>query len=490
MQKYNFIFSLLLTGAIIFGAAACEERLEKYPRASMASEMAMADIEGIEGTLWGLYNRMQAGGYNHAEMNLAGGLLTDQLKVAAANSGRYITYPTNRELASTFSFSRANWPAIYNDINRINMMLYYIDDVEATEARIDMVKGQALAMRGYLYFDLMKIWARPYMYQSPLVQGEPLGVIIKTSPFLGLDEDSFASRSTIEECYQQILDDFETALTLLPADNQDFPHFFTNLSVKALLARLHLFMGNWQEAADYAEEVMNHTLANLTDAGNYMDAFANSPGAESIFELGYTSADRPGMNTSVQGLAWTDGEGIGYGDVILRQDLIDLLDFYRTKGDVRPEMTFEFNKEGEDVVYQNKFAGYRGEIYWDDIRVIRTAEMYLIAAEAYAELDRLDDARDILTEFREHRMDTEHAEVTLATKDELIDLILTERRVEFFSEMSHRWFDLRRRGMDIPKGCPDNDPGIPLSFDDYRMVGRIPNAEVEANENAIQNPGY
>ncbi len=489
MQKFKYIFSLLLTGVIIIGVTSCEERLEKYPRASMASELAMADIEGIEATLYGLYNRMQAGGYNHAEMNLAGGLLTDQLKIAAANAGRYITYPTNQELASSFSFSRGNWAAIYDDINRINMMFYYIDDVEATQTRVDKVKGQAYAMRGYLYFDLMKIWARPYLYQQPYVQGEPLGVIIKTQPFLGLDEESFASRSTIEDCYQLILDDFTDALEYLPENNEGFPYFFTNLSAKALLARLHLFMGNWQDALDFAMDVIDHPDAELVEAEDYIDAFADAPGAESIFELGFTSADRPGMNTSVQGLAWYDPP-VGYGDVILRQDLINLLDEYRTYGDVRPDMTYESNKEGEDVVYQNKFAGYRGERYWDDIRIIRTAEMYLIAAEAYAELDRLDDARDILTEFREHRMDPAFAEVTLATKEDIIDLILTERRVEFFSEMSHRWFDLRRRGMDIPKGVDGVDPGLPLSFEDYRVVGRIPNSEIEANENAVQNPGY
>jgi len=472
------------------GATSCEEALEKYPRASMADEEAMADIEGIEATLAGLYNRLQTGSYNHAEMNLAGGLLADQLKVADANSGRFIAYPTNREATSSFSFDRNNWAGIYNDINRINMMLYYIDDVEATEDRVNRVKGQAKAMRGYLYFDLMKIFARPPMYQSPLVEGEPLGVIIKTDPFLGIDEDTFAPRSTIDECYELIQDDFESSLAYLPDDNPDFPYYFTDISVRALLARLHLFLGNWQEAVNYAEEVIAYPDASLVEAENYLDAFADAPGAESIFELGYTSADRPGMNTSVQGLAYQEG-AVGYGDIILRHDLQELLDEFRGHGDVRPEMTKDYNKEGQDVVYQTKFRGYRGERYWDDIRIIRTAEMFLIAAEAHAELGQFDQARDYLVELRDHRVIEDVDDIQVEDNlDDFIDFIMTERRVEFFSEMSHRWFDLRRRGMDIPKGCPDNDPGHPVSFDDYRVVGRIPNAEIEANENCIQNPGY
>ncbi len=486
MHKHNFIYSLILTAAILIGAASCEDYLEKYPRASMASELAMADLEGIEATLYGLYNRMQ--GWHLATHYLAGGLLTDELKVAAANSGRMITYPTNQENTSSF----VSWSGRYNDINRLNMMLYYVDELEGDfdETRLNRLKGEAHAMRGYIYFNLLKVYARPYMYQTPLVQGEPLGVTIKLDPFMGIDEDSFEPRATIDEGYQVVLDELEMAISLLPETNDDFPYRFTNISAKALLAKIHLYMGNWTEAASYAEDVIADGNVNLTGTDNYIDAFAETPGSESILEMGYTSDDRPGMNESIQGLAWYDPP-TGYGDLILRRDLINLLEEYRTKGDVRPEMTYEYTKVGEDVVFQDKFAGYAGpHAYWDDYPVIRTAEMYLIAAEAYAELDQLTDARNILTDFREHRMDQENAEVTVDTKEELIDLILTERRVEFFCEMSHRWFDLRRRGMGIPKGCPDEDPGIPLEFDDYRIVGRIPNAEMEANENAIQNPGY
>jgi len=81
--------------------------------------------------------------------------------------------------------------------------------------------------------------------------------------------------------------------------------------------------------------------------------------------------------------------------------------------------------------------------------------------------------------------------IEVDNKDDFIDLLLTDKRVEYFSEMSHRWFDLRRRGMDIPKGIPGVDAGSPLEFADYRVVERIPvSGEVESNENVIQNPGY
>jgi len=487
MHKYNFILSILFTAGLLLGATSCgEDFLERYPRASMASEMAMADIEGVEATLAGLYNRMQAGTYNHREMNLVGELLADQMDIAQTNAGRLVNHPVNLEGAGF-----GVWGRLYNDINRINSILYYVDDVQASQARINQAKGEAYAMRGYIYFDLLRIYARPYMYQTPFVQGEPLGVILKTSPFLGIDEASFQTRGTINDGYQLVMDDLTLATQLL--SDTGYPYRFTRTAAKALLARLHLYMGNWQDAIDFAEDVINEAsngLVNASDRSSYLPVFASAPGAESIFELGFTSADRPNMNESVAGMAsYFPETGEGYGDVILRQDLVNLIDAYSAEGHPAGDMYYVKVKGGQLNAYQDKYSSYRGERYWDDIKMIRMAEMYFIAAEAYAELEELDDAKDMLQELREHR-GIGHLSIDADTKEDFIDLLLKEKRVEFFSEMSHRWFDLRRRGMDIPKGIEGVDAGSPLEFEDYRIVERIPTGETSSNENCVQNPGY
>ncbi len=484
MLKYNFISSLLLVAGLLIGSTSCEDFVERYPRASMASEMAMADIEGIEATIYGLYSRFQYVYYNHREMNIVGEILSDQMDVAGVNTGRFLGHRINQE-GTGFDL----WTRLYNDINRANTVLYYIDGVEeASQERINWAKGQAYALRGYLYFDLLKIYARPYMYQEPLVQGQPLGVVYKTEPFLGVDENTFQARGTIEEGYQLVLDDLEMARELLNDDG--FPIYLTKTSVKALLARLHLFMGNWQQAINYAEDVMDNAPIQLVEAENYSDCFTEAPGAESLFEIKYIATDRPSQIGSVAGNAYYSPDvGVYFGDIILRQDLLDLLEEYRAMGDVRPEMMFYEEKAGVEYGYQKKFASYRGETWWDDVRVIRIAEMYLIASEAHAELEEFDDARYYLNELRAHRgspdVDVEN------NKEAFIELILDERRVEFYSEMSHRWFDLRRRGMDIPKGVPGVDAGELVEFSDYRVVERIPESdEIAVNENLIQNPGY
>ncbi len=496
---------------LLIGSYSCEDFVEKYPRDAIAEEEIVDNIKGLQSILNGLYDRLSAGTYNQREMNLAGELLADQMGIAEENAGRMIAHPTNVEGAGFGIWTRA-----YNDINRANTILYHIDGLDA-EDQVNQVKGETHAIRAHLYFDLLRIYARPYMYQEPLVAGEPLGVVYKTMPFVGIDERTFEARGTIEEGYQLVLDDLYTALDYLEGDER-FPHRFNEISVKANLARVYLYMGNWSEAVNYAEQVIAEAPVDLVDAEDGIDyierVFASAPGGESIFELGFTDvADAPGMNTSVAGMAtyyreeYFEGEGIemphiqidyqAYGDVILRYDLVyNVLRPYEELGDVRGEEygTYYLRpKGGQETYFQTKYHSHEGVANWDEYIIIRLSEMYFIAAEAYYEMEQIDQAEEMLMEVRRHRgigdVSIQETIDEFDDVDDFMDLLLKEKRLEFFSEMSHRWFDLRRRGMDIPKGT-EMDQGTPLVFEDYRIVERIPVSEIASNENMIQNPGY
>ncbi|MFP4448295.1 MAG: RagB/SusD family nutrient uptake outer membrane protein [Bacteroidales bacterium] len=507
MKKYNFILAIIITTGLLFVSTSCEDYLERYPRDSVASEEAFATIDDIEGVVTGIYNRMQAGEYNQREMNLAGELLADNMDIAESNAGRMDQHPTNEEGAG-FEI----WERVYDDINRCNLVLDNIDDVDASESEKNQVKGEAHAIRAHLYFDLLRIYARPYLHQEPYVEGEPLGVILKTEPFQGIDESAFEERATIDEGYQQVLDDLNDAVTFLEGDN-DFPYRYNEVSAKAMRARLHLYMGNWGDAIDDAEDVIDEApieLVNAETGVEYVDkVFASQPGAESILELGFENeSDAPSMNYSVAGMATYYEEDTldvpvvedkgrpsyrAYGDVILRRDLVEnVLEEYEALGDVRGEENatyYQLDKGGQFAAFQAKYHSYAGVANWDDIKVIRLPEMYFIAAEAYAEEGDLPSAEDMLMTLREHRGIGDE-EINVADKEEFIELLLTEKRLEYFSEMSHRWFDLRRRGMDIPKGIDGVDAGSPLDFENYRVVEKIPEYELDANENCDQNPGY
>lgn len=480
MKILKYIKTLPVIIAVLTIVVSCEKLLETEPRTSISDEFAMEDFAGIDATIIGLYSRMASTTYYGRNFTIAGELMADQAKVSLTGS-RFRNHPTNREGSGFYL-----WNHNYNNINRTNLILNYIDYVDAKESQINQLKGETYFMRALFHFDLLRVYARSPLYQEPLVKGRPLGVIIRTKAFSGVDHTTFASRSGIDECYDQVESDLLESIDYFDDNLKDFPYRANKLAAKALLARVWLYRGKWAEARDMALEVIDDA-PGLSGPSQYKQVFAGIPGTESIFELYYAEGNRQHTNNSIAGVALRTAEdNAGYGEVIFRQDLLDQYE----PGDVRAKMTVEFNKDGEDVVYQTKFAGHKGQHYWDDVPVIRTSEMYLILAEAYWENEQYEEAREVLNFLRENR-GLDHLVYSDVADDELIDAILKERRVELCWENSHRWFDLRRRGMDIPKGVPDIDVGEPLLYEDYRVVDRISRSgEAEVNPNFVQNPGY
>ncbi len=469
----------------MFMLAACSDFLDTHPRFAISDEEALTDIHGVEAALTGVYNRVAGSPYYGAMMIFAGEMLADQFKIADANSGRWLGHQTNRT-GSGFGL----WARLYNDINRLNTIMFYVDEIgEVTQSRVDRVKGETLFLRALMYFDLLRIYARPFLYQEPYVDGQPLGVILRTNHFIGLDPvDSYPPRATIEEGYFLVEQDLLQAIDFLGRTGpMQFPYRANQAAAQTLLSRVYLYMGKWEEAKEMAQQALNNGLTpSLASAHNYPRAFSDAPGIESIWEVGYTESDRPQIrHNSPAGFSFDPATGVGFGDIILRQALIDEFE----DGDVRGMMTVEHVKQGQPVVFQTKFLSYRGFPYWDDIPLLRTAELYLNLAEAYWELGQYNEARQTVNTLRNNR--GLHALVAENVPDaDLLDAILRERRLEFFYEPGYRWFDLRRRGMDIPKGDPVFDPGTTLEFADYRVVERIPDSETAHNENCIQNPGY
>ncbi len=480
MGILKYIKTVWVFAAILVFPVSCDKMLETEPRTSISDEVALEDLEGINATIIGLYSRMASTTYYGRDFTIAGELMADQAKVSLTGS-RFRNHPANREGAGFYL-----WNHIYDNINRANLILHYIDDVDAPREKINQLKGETYFIRALFHFDLVRVYARSPLYQEPLVRGRPLGVIIRTKPFRGIDHTTFASRSEIDECYDQVESDLLESIYYFDDNLKDFPYRANELAARALLARVWLYRGKWEQARDMALEVIAEA-PRLSRPEEYKKVFAGIPGFESIFELFYSESNRQHTNNSIAGVALrTAEEHAGYGEVIFRQDLLDQFE----SGDVRKEMTVEFNKDGEDVVYQTKYAGHKGQHYWDDIPIIRTSEMYLILAEAYWENEQYDEAREVLNYLRENR-GLDQIVFSDVPDEEFINAILNERRVELCWEHSHRWFDLRRRGMDIPKGVPDVDEGEPLLYEDYRVVDRISRSgEAEVNPNLIQNPGY
>jgi len=123
----------------------------------------------------------------------------------------------------------------------------------------------------------------------------------------------------------------------------------------------------------------------------------------------------------------------------------------------------------------------------------RTGEMYLIRAEARAELNKFTGANSAETDINTLRTNriTGYVNVTFATKQDAIDGIMLERFKELPYE-GHRFFDLRRRGLPVIRIAADAPSvvGTTLPAGNFRFVLPIPLPEITTNPVMVQNPGY
>jgi starch-binding outer membrane protein, SusD/RagB family len=161
-------------------------------------------------------------------------------------------------------------------------------------------------------------------------------------------------------------------------------------------------------------------------------------------------------------------------DVVPSQDLLDTFD-----GDYRNHLIDVHTMMGGLCTL--KWAALQVP-FDDNVPLIRLPELYLIMAEAYAELDDLPQALAYLEALQTTRGLTPFVS---ADKDEIIDEIMTERRRELHFE-GHRWYDLKRRAMDIPKQVG----AVTVPYTDFRILSIIGQGEVDNNPLLDQNPGY
>ena len=120
--------------------------------------------------------------------------------------------------------------------------------------------------------------------------------------------------------------------------------------------------------------------------------------------------------------------------------------------------------------------------------VLRLGEQYLIRSEARAVQNKIDDAQSDLNVIRQRA----GLESTIASdKNSLLNAILAERKAELFTEMGHRWLDLKRTNkIDEVMSVETPQKAGGTEWKSYQQFYPIPTRELERAPNLIQNPGY
>ena len=318
-----------------------------------------------------------------------------------------------------------DWNRIYKHINICNMVIADIDNQEARTTNDQLerqrIKGEAYFLRGAYYFTLANLYGKAY---NPQTASSDLAVPIKLTEYI---EDELFERNTVEEVYQQAIDDLKQAEQLLEGTTRKSYYRANQTAARLLLSRLYLYKQDWSQAASYAQQVINANDNRLQDLNAMADDefFLNTKLPEVIFTMG-----TGGLRRSIAGDAQTFG--------ITR----DFYNLYDSENDLRKKYFVKWNDTyGYPELVK---GGSRTEITRSALSgnfLLRTAEAYLNLAEAAAYSGDEQTARQALSTLRHARFTT-GGDVS-ETGNSLVNLIRDERARELCLE-GHRWFDLRR----------------------------------------------
>ncbi|MBK7870638.1 MAG: RagB/SusD family nutrient uptake outer membrane protein [Saprospiraceae bacterium] len=435
---------------LVLGANACQDELDLQPYQSISEDFALDSDNNVKAVLVGAYDAIGDADVYGGEVMRNSELLAGNGEIAwvgTFNSPREIF---NKAITPANDDVQDFWLGAYNAINIANNVLSALEVVNEDDRAT--VEGEALFIRGILYFELVRFFALPYEAGQTNSQ---LGVPLVLEPTRGISDVNKVSRNTVEEVYNQVIGDLVKAESQLPEDNE---WRASSGAAAALLARVYLQKGDYANARDAANRVIqsgNYSLLN-----NYADVFGRDENSnEDIFAAQVTTQDGiNAMNTyfSIQQFGGRDG------DIEILPGHLNLY----APADARLALFFEANG---GVTYTGKWNNQFG-----NVGVIRFAEMLLIRAEANLRLGTTTGA----TPLEDYNAVHTRAGLPAAAAVTL-DNILLERRLEFAHE-GHKVHDMKRNKQNIA--------GLPYNSDD--LVYPIPAREIEANPNLTQNPGY
>lgn len=477
------IISFLLIAAVAIGCN--KSKLDPIPQTALSDAVAFSDSARSVQQVNGLYSALKAGqmyaGRYQVYQDVRGEEFINRTNNAVT---AWLTWQFN--LTASANEVQNFWAAGYAAINRCNVVIAGVTDAPISANLKKNLIAEAKVVRATSYFMLMQLYARPFTDGN----GSKLGVILKLQPETSSGENN-QPRATGAEIYTQILKDLNEAEPDLPvsygtaAFNTNRAHRNTAIALKT---RVYLNMGQWPNVITEGNKLVPNAapwnapsgVANGLQA-NVANVYTNYTNSEMILSMPFTALDVPGTQN---GLGWYYNPGPnGGGEFALNLTAPGIAAdvTWRTE-DARRALTVVSGGQ----TWLRKFPNPNNAA--DPSPVIRYAEVMLNLAEALARnaAGTSVDARalTILNAIRK-RSDPTITDFAPATKDELVALILKERRIELLGE-GFRTSDISRIGATFP--AKGGVGAVAPTTDQY--IWPISIAELLVNKTCQPNPGY
>jgi len=485
-----------LTALCVVLFASCEGFLDVVPSNSAPAETSITTAADAEVVMNGIVSKMTSASYYGRNFIMYGDAKGGDLTIRSQGRGLDALYVFNHS-ASSNSYS-GYWTQIYHCLAQVNNLLLNIDKIAEAgtmTSALESYKGQALTLRALMYFDLVRLYGKPYNMDKS-AYGVPL--ILEPQ-----DASAEPTRASVEQVYAQIVKDLTDGAPLLSKSKaKGYVNYYANM---ALQAKVYLYMENYASALAAAETVINSKVYTLYSNANWVSSWAAEFNTESIFELAMY-LDESDLGTGSLGFYLRrskHGSTSAMGWFMASDYWIARMN--EDPEDVRWGIMSYDESYSDTGVYRNgscyKYSGStslsgdgKGSSTAVNIKVIRLSEVYLIAAEAALGTGNKDKAATYLQEIRKRSPGLPAA--TAATVS--VDMILNERSKELFAE-GHRFFDMMRLNKTITFNDDFITPSVVITHREktidrtfYKTILPVSTDEMNANEaiRSQQNPGY
>ncbi|AZA99651.1 RagB/SusD family nutrient uptake outer membrane protein [Chryseobacterium joostei] len=530
MKNNNIIrrgLSVLSVSLLMAMVSSCSDRetLDLQPYNNLYEDIAFTSAVNVDLAVMGVYNAAQNGIYktapdaaNTPRGYVFGAAYVEQNDVRGEDMVNTATFYQLTYTATYDGGSPNNshyWMNGYGLVNKANITIDGLKKAGETGVITPAVRdnylGEMYFLRALAHLELLKHFSRPYNFTANASHpGIPYRTTAITSP-AAIEEALKVGRGTVAETYAKILADLDQAELLTASKSTRSGNARITRATKeaaiALKVRAYLNMRDWTKVLTEGAKLSSaYTLTATPDvpfilANNYNNS-------ESVFSIENSANTNPGTNAGLASM-YRDRSLVCISPIIWRNPRW-LLD------DKRRAETAMVRTSSAGVKYVNKYKDVTN--LSDGSPIMRYAEVILSMAEAYARQGNTASAITYLNMVRNRSLATpatqQYTAASFANATDLVDAIITERRIEFLGE-GMRWGDIHRLLYDdlvptpgIPAKVGNSTPpgsaftlGTPytgplgvamIPKTDFRILWPIPNDEIVNNPTlaAQQNPQW
>ncbi len=411
-MKLSNIFKLgLVSLAITATTTSCNDWLQVDMEDSIMENMLFENDEGYISALNGIYTKMNEQYGSTLTMGMIDAM-AQYYDIQKNNNHSLYTYATYGYAQSGFkSQSNAIWTALYGYIANINTLLDHCDGSNSNLSKLyyPYVKGEALALRAFFHFDMLRLY-------GPIYSEDTEGTIVmpyeetsskQIQPLLSAKEVAGKILRDLNDAEALLKDDKIRTNGVMAGDSEDlnekntlrYRQFRLNYyAIKALKARVYLWLGDKENAYNEATEVIKENKEKDVFPWIKKNAVTGTTNPDRVFSTEvmfslYNQSRKNNYETlfsskgDINSMLYFKGTSLEDGDIFSK-----LTYFYDDFGDLRRSTQWsveelsanseEGSTQKQKVLAFNKYMDATSDVpFRYMIPLIRMSEVYLIAAE-------------------------------------------------------------------------------------------------------------